>query len=71
MTKIHATRHTFALTMLTSGATLQEIMQRLGHNNIATTSRYLNSLASADNTFASQVLDEMGIPEDEGVAFGL
>jgi hypothetical protein len=46
-------------------------MQRLGHNNIATTSRYLNCLASADNTFASQVLDEIGIPEDEGVAFGL
>lgn len=70
MTKIHATRHTFALTMLKSGATLQEIMQRLGHSNIATTSRYLNSLASADNSFASQVLDEMGIAEDEGVAFG-
>ena len=65
MTKIHATRHTFALTMLQSGAPIQEIMQRLGHNNIATTSRYLNSLASADNRFASHILDEMGIPEND------
>lgn len=56
MTKLHATRHTFALTMLKAGATLLEIMQRLGHSNIAATSRYLNSLASADNDFASQVL---------------
>jgi len=36
-------------------------MNRLGHNNIATTSRYLNSLVSAENTFASKLLDAMGI----------
>ena len=64
MTTIHATRHTFALSMLKSGATILDIMRRLGHNNIATTSRYLTSLASAENAFASNVLDEMGI-EDE------
>lgn len=64
-TNIHATRHTFALTMLQSGASILEIMQRLGHKNIATTSRYLNSLASADNRFASQVLDDMGIVDEE------
>jgi integrase/recombinase XerD len=64
MSKIHATRHTFALTMLKSGATVLEIMQRLGHCNIATTSRYLNSLASSDNIFATQILDEMGITDD-------
>ncbi|MEO7020567.1 MAG: site-specific integrase [Ktedonobacteraceae bacterium] len=71
MTKIHATRHTFALTMLKSGATILEIMQRLGHSNIATTSRYLNSLASTDNSFASQILDEMGIADDEEFVSGL
>jgi integrase len=65
MTRLHATRHTFALTMLKAGASLLEIMQRLGHRNIATTSRYLNSLASADNDFASQILDEMGIAGEE------
>jgi integrase/recombinase XerC len=64
MTRIHATRHTFALMMLKSGATILDIMSRLGHNNIATTSRYLNSLVSAENAFASQLLDAMGI-EDE------
>jgi integrase len=63
-TKIHATRHTFALMMLKSGATILDIMHRLGHNNIATTSRYLNSLVSAENTFASKLLDEMGIEDD-------
>ncbi len=61
MTKIHATRHTFALMMLKSGATILDIRDRLGHANIATTNRYLNSLVSAENTFASKLLDEMGI----------
>jgi hypothetical protein len=50
--------------MLKSGATILDIMHRLGHNNIATTSRYLNSLVSAENTFASKLLDEMGIEDD-------
>lgn len=62
-TKIHATRHTFVLMMLKSGATIVDIMRRLGHNNIATTSRYLNSIVSADNTFASKLLDETGIED--------
>jgi integrase/recombinase XerD len=65
MTKIHATRHTFALNMLKAGATMLEIMQRLGHANIATTSRYLNSLASAENRLASHVLDAMGFADEE------
>ena len=53
MTTLHTTRHTFALMMLKSGATILDIRNRLGHANIATTSRYLNSLVSAENTFAS------------------
>ena len=65
MTKIHATRHTFALNMLKAGATILEIMQRLGHANIATTSRYLNSLASAENRLVSSVLDAMGIAKEQ------
>ena len=68
MTKIHATRHTFALMMLKSGATIMDIMHRLGHANVATTSRYLTSLVSAENAFASKVLNEMGIEDDEGFA---
>jgi integrase len=61
ITRLHTTRHTFALMMLKSGATILDIMQRLGHNNIATTGRYLNSLTSSTNIFASMVLNEMGI----------
>ena len=68
MTTVHATRHTFALMMLKSGATILDIMHRLGHTNVATTSLYLKSLASAENTFASKVLNEMGIDDDEGFA---
>jgi site-specific recombinase XerD len=64
MTTIHATRHTFALMMLKSGATILDIMHRLGHTNIATTSLYLKSLASAENAFASKVLNEMGIENE-------
>ncbi|GCE15082.1 tyrosine recombinase XerC [Tengunoibacter tsumagoiensis] len=63
MTTIHATRHTFALMMLKSGATIVDIRDRLGHTNIATTSRYLHSLTSDENTFASTILDEMGIED--------
>ena len=70
-TNMHATRHTFALTMLNAGAPIVEIMQRLGHSNIATTSCYLNSVASANNRFASHVLDEIGIVDEEEGAFGL
>lgn len=54
--------------MLKAGATILEIMQRLGHANIATTSRYLNSLASAENRLVSHVLDAMGFA-DEGDTF--
>jgi integrase len=69
MTKLHATRHTFALNMLKAGATILEIMERLGHANIATTSRYLNSLASAENRLSSSVLDSMGIAEEKEPVF--
>jgi integrase/recombinase XerD len=65
ITSLHATRHTFALMMLKSGANVMDIMQRLGHSNLAITSRYLKSLVSAENTFASTLLDEMGIENDE------
>ncbi len=62
--RIHATRHTFALMMLKSGATILDIRNRLGHTNIATTSRYLNELVSAENAFAEKLLDQMGIGDD-------
>lgn len=65
MTTVHSTRHTFALMMLKSGATLLDIMHRLGHTNIATTNRYLTCLVSAENAFASKLLDAMGIENDE------
>jgi integrase/recombinase XerD len=67
MTTVHSTRHTFALMMLKSGATLLDIMHRLGHANIATTNRYLTCLVSAENAFASKLLDAMGIEDEDAL----
>ncbi len=49
-----------AWNMLKAGATILEIMQRLGHTIIAATSRSLNSLASAENRLTPAILDVMG-----------
>ena len=48
--KVHSLRHTFAHTMEEAGAQVSDIQARLGHNSLATTSRYLASLRSAEDT---------------------
>lgn len=47
--KFHALRHTFAMAMLASGATVQELSSALGHSNISTTSIYVAKLDSGHN----------------------
>ena len=42
-----------------------EMMQRFGHATIATTRRYLNSLASAENRLVFSALDVMGLAQEE------
>lgn len=59
--KIHATRHTFAVKMEEAGASLSAIQNRLGHSNAATTSRYLEALKSGQNPYAEQIAATMGI----------
>jgi site-specific recombinase XerD len=59
--KMHATRHTAALNMHNSGATLKEIGKQLGHSNLATTSRYLETLISEENKYATALADLFGI----------
>jgi len=59
--KVHATRHTFAIAMEQSGAKLSDIGARLGHNDLKTTSDYMKRLHSAENSYAGQVESLFGI----------
>ncbi len=63
--KVHSTRHAFALTMFQSGASLTDIQNRLGHSNVATTGKYLQSLQSPENPHISSVLDNLGIEPEK------
>jgi site-specific recombinase XerD len=47
--KVHTTRHTFAMTNERAGANLSEIGERLGHSSLKTTSEYMQRLHSAEN----------------------
>jgi integrase len=59
--KVHATRHTFAVAMEMTGAKLTDIQARLGHSNAATTGVYLQRLHSGDNAYADDVAALFGI----------
>jgi len=59
--KVHATRHTFAIGMERAGANLSDIGARLGHANLKTTSDYMVRLHSAENKYASELEKMFGI----------
>ncbi len=59
--KVHTTRHTFAVTMEKAGATLSEIGDRLGHASLKTTSEYMKRLHSAENPHAAKLGEVFGI----------
>lgn len=61
VSKVHASRHTFAVNMEKAGAPLTEIQRRLGHANIATTSRYMDTLASDVNPYAAELAALYGL----------
>jgi site-specific recombinase XerD len=63
--KVHATRHTFAVTMDAAGASLSDIGARLGHSNLKTTSDYMKRLHSADNLYGAKVEQLYGLLADE------
>jgi integrase len=48
--RIHDLRHAHASWLLSGGADLQVVKERLGHASIATTEKYLHSLPTADET---------------------
>jgi integrase len=59
--RVHSTRHTWAHAMVEAGAPVTEIQQRLGHSNLATTSRYLTSLQSAENKHGDALVKMFGL----------
>lgn len=59
--KIHTTRHTFAVAMEQAGASLSDIGARLGHSDLKTTSEYMKRLHSAENAYASKLESLFGI----------
>lgn len=59
--KVHASRHTFAVAMEQSGAPLTEIQKRLGHANAATTGRYMERHTSNANPYAAQLAMLFGL----------
>jgi integrase len=48
--RLHDLRHSHASWLLAGGADLEVVRERLGHGNIATTSKYLHTLPTADDT---------------------
>ena len=48
--RLHDLRHSHASWLLTGGADLQVVKERLGHRSIATTEKYLHALPDADET---------------------
>ena len=59
--KMHATRHIWAVTMHKKGATLAEIGRGLGHSNLKTTSDYLEEHLGNTNKYAATLEAEFGI----------
>lgn len=64
--KVHATRHTWAVTMHKQGASLSEIGRGLGHKNLKTTSDYMQEQLGYENPYAHALEDAYGI-EEEGL----
>jgi integrase len=61
VSKVHASRHTWAHSMEKLGASVSEIQARLGHKSLATTGRYLASLRRAENRKADELAALYGI----------
>jgi len=62
--RVHDLRHAHASWLLSGGADLQVVKDRLGHASIATTEKYLHSLPTADET----ALDALAKIRDAGLA---
>ncbi len=63
--KVHVTRHTFAILMELAGAKLTDIQKRLGHKNAATTGTYMDKLTQDRNPFAEKIASMLGLENEE------
>lgn len=59
--KIHATRHTFAVNMEKAGAPLSAIGDRLGHSNYKVTADYMKQLHSSENPYGDALEELFGM----------
>jgi hypothetical protein len=55
--KVHVLRHTYGMRLATAGAPLQSIKELMGHQDIATTMRYMH-LAGGSTAHAVALLDQ-------------
>jgi len=65
ISKIHASRHTFAHEMMQVGAKINELADLLGHSNTATTGRYVKMMQAGNNPYADKLERHLGIVADE------
>jgi site-specific recombinase XerD len=61
--KVHTTRHSFALLMQAMGAKLTEIQKQLLHSNVATTGLYLETITHRENPFIGKLTALLGVRE--------
>ncbi len=61
--KVHTTRHSFALLMQAMGAKLTEIQKQLLHSNVATTGLYLETITHKENPFIGKLTALLGVRE--------
>ena len=59
--KVHTTRHSFALLMQAMGAKLTDIQQLLLHSNAATTGLYLETITRDQNPFIGKLTALLGV----------
>jgi site-specific recombinase XerD len=63
--KMHATRHTWAVAMNKRCATLTDIQKGLGHTSAHTTSIYMEQQLGYQNAYARDLEDKFGIDTQE------
>ncbi len=59
--KVHATRHSFVVGMLRSGAPLTDVADHLGHTDIKITRIYAKELTVAENKYGEALVKRFGI----------